>query len=317
MPIDSKPIEGFEYYRDKNGEVVFDYLPGKIPFIISAPHAGWKTYEPTGASAFGVRKENPNPPQKPTNLGQELGLGGFNDSGGDYGTRYIAFGIVRRMVQDGYRPHAIFNRVVRYHADANRPWGQHHYWEFSSGSSLLTSNPDGIDPEYYWDYYAAYHEKLREMVREVSHASGWLFDIHGEGGSGAIRFATHRGITARSDAIYTGSDSLVSLVQAAGLTAQPNQVGEEAFGYSFTNGFLYGATPPSRLGTPRTSPLVPAQGRVHGVQVEIASDYRNPPGTTGFNYMNHITEQQISWLEGIGSRLGQAIVSFLIAQNLI
>jgi hypothetical protein len=317
MPIDSKPIEGFEYYRDKNGEVAFDYLQGNIPLIISAPHAGWKTYEPTGAGAFGVRKQDTSPVQEPTNLGQSLNLGRFNDVGGDYGTRYIAFGIVRRMVQNGYRPHAIFNRVVRYHADANRPWGQHHHWELASGSAPLLTNPDGIDPEYYYDYYAAYHEKLRVMVQEVSRYRGWLVDIHGEGGGGAIRFATHHGVTARADVIYEGSDSLISLVRTAGLTAQPNQVGEEATGYSFTNGFLYGATPPSRLGTLPTSSVVPAPGRVHGVQVEIASEYRNPPGTTGFNYMNYIAEPHISWLEDIGSKLGQALISFLRAQNLI
>jgi hypothetical protein len=318
MRVDSKPIEGIKYYRDKNGEVVFDYLQGAIPLIISAPHAGWRTYEPTGASVFGSRKQDASPPQPPTNLNKALSLGGFNDVGGDYGTRYIAFGIVRYLVQNGFRPHAIFNRVVRYHADVNRPWGQQHHWELESGSSPLITNPDGMDPDYYDDYYAAYHEILRSMVREVSPSRGWLFDIHGEGGGvPQVRFATHRGVTARSDAIYEGTHSLISLVQVAGLTPEPNNVNDEATGYSFTNGFLYGATPPSKLGVSAALPLIPSHGRVHGVQVEISSMYRNPPGTTGFNYMNNITYQHISWLEDIGSKLGQALAGFLLARNLV
>jgi len=229
MPVDSKPIAGIEHSYDKNGEVAFDYIRGNVPLIISAPHAGWKTYEPTGASAFGSRKEDdPTTIQSPINLGRALNFGGFNDNGGDYGTRYIAFGIIRQLVQTGYTPYAVINRIARYHADANRPWGQHHHWELTSGSATFKSNPNGIDPEYYYDYYAAYHEKLREMVREVSRFRGWLFDIHGEGGGGKVRFATHHGVTARPDVIYEGNDSLISLVQASGLSPQPSNVGEEA-----------------------------------------------------------------------------------------
>jgi hypothetical protein len=319
MYPDSQPIAGMRRFRDASGEVVFEYLLGNVPLVISAPHAGWKTYDPTGSEAFGSLIENA-PADQPTamNLNRNLGLGSYNGSSGDFGTRYITFGIARRLVARGLRPHVIVGRLKRNRVDLNRPWGFQHHWELSAGSGNppLVTTPDGIDPEFQRTYYWAYHQFLTNMVRKASDHGGWLFDIHGEAGANSFRFATHRGVTAQADALYSGSQCLTKLVQNQGLNATPDSVTAEASGYSYIAGFLHGATPPSRLGSV-ASPPVPPAGRVNGVHVEIARSYRFPPGATDYNYMNNITIANINWLEDVGGKFGEALFEFLAVRNLI
>jgi hypothetical protein len=318
---DSQPIAGMRRFRDAAGEVVFDYVLGNGPLVLSAPHAGWRTYEPTGVNAFGGREGN-DPGDEPTalNRGRSMGPGGFNDSAGDFGTRYITFGIARYLVSRGVRPHVIMARQRRNVVDLNRPWGFQHHWELDPpGINLpnLITTPDGIDPEFLRTYYLAYHQVLLSMVRRAARGpEGWLFDIHGEAGNDSFRLATHRGITARADALYDGPQCLRALVDGAGLSVTPNTVTAEASGFSYIAGFLHGATLPSRLGAP-TDPPVPPPGRLHGVHVEIARSYRLPPGATDFNYMNHITTADIEWLEAIGAQFGEGLYAFVNGRGLV
>jgi len=104
-----------------------------------------------------------------------------------------------------------------------------------------------------------------------------LFDIHGEGGTGSFRLATHGGITARADALNDGLLCLRALVAAAGLNVTSDTVAAETRGFSYIPGFLHGTTLPSELEA-ATDPPVPPPGRLHGMHVEIARSYRLPPG---------------------------------------
>ena len=323
MP-DSEPIPGMRQYRDGAGDVVFDYLTGNRPLVISAPHAGWQSLEPAGVRMFGSRRADVPHGPIALNFGNVMGVGGFTDSAGDFGTRYITFSIVRHLRSRGVRPSVIIARQRRNQVDLNRPWGYQHHWETTpqDGTEPLVSTPDGVDPEFLEDYYLAYHRTLSNMVRRASGgfaappAEGWLFDIHGEGGNDTFRLATHRGITARADALYNGPQCLRRCMISAGLNVSPTTVADEARGFNYIPGFLHGATPPSKLGAP-TNPPVPPRGRLHGVHVEIARSYRLPPGATDGSYMYTITPADIGWLEAIGAQFGEAVHAFLDARGLL
>ena len=248
-----------------------------------------------------------------------MGPGGFNNSAGDFGTRYITFGIARYLAARGVRAHMILARQRRNRVDLNRPWGFQHHWELDppGGGATLVTTPDGIDSTFLETYYLAYHRMLSNMVRRAARGSeGWLFDIHGEAGTDSFRLATHRGVTARADAVYQGGLSLRALLAATGLNVTPTAVGAEASGFSYISGFLHGATPPSGLGT-ATDPPVPPPGRLHGVHVEIARSYRLPPGATDGSYMDDITTGDIAWLEGTGGHFGEGVHAFLNARGLV
>lgn len=311
MRQDSDPLFGQSYFRDLRGDIVFDYVRGDGPVVLCAPHAGWKTMVPLGATLFGSRKRDSSDPTKPKILGQDLGLGGFNDAGGDYGTRYIVMGAARELIKLGVAPSVIINRIPRYYADPNRPWGQHHHWESPTTPSHLT-NPDGMDPAFRWSYYEAFHHELSQLVERASRIGGWLFDVHGEGGETppSMRIATHRGITAQATAVYDGNHSFVSMLREQDLTPTPLRVEAEASGYSYISGFLHGVTSPSQLAE-NQRPAEPSYPRLNAVQIEIAGGYRNPPNTQGYEYMNNIEREHIDWLEGIGAKLGRAIHGFL------
>lgn len=324
--VDSQPMPNMRRFRDPDGNVVFDYLTGNKPVVISAPHAGWRSLEPEGANAFGGRRADI--PHQPValSLSRSMGVGGFNDSAGDFGTRFITFGIARHLLSQGVRPSVIIARPRRNRVDLNRPWGYQHHWELPppGGGEPLVTTPDGIDPDFLENYYLAYHRTLSNMVSRARRGVGsapppteaWLFDIHGEGGNGAFRLATNGGITARADAIYSGPQSLRACMVAAGLNASPTAVSSENLGLNYISGFLHGATLPSKLGAV-TNPPVPPPGRVHGVHVEIARSYRLPAGRIDGSYMYDITSADISWLEAIGAQFGEAVHAFLVARGLV
>jgi hypothetical protein len=197
--------------------------------------------------------------------------------------------------------------------DLARPWELQHLWS-NNGNPLTPAQVEAQDPDFRSDYYKRYHDMLASFVQQLHPQGGWLFDIHGMGAVNQVMLSTTAGWMARSDWVYLdGITSFFSKLQTGGLnpiahTQRPDGVDGDAV--NFIPGLLHGATDPYTMPTPtpsRLDPAVPAQGRLHGVHVEIEGTQRVPTSGT--------REEQIEIMERLGTRVADSIYRFLEAHN--
>jgi hypothetical protein len=315
--VDSRWIPGMFSLLDRDGDPVCDCLEGDVPVVISAPHAGYTEFadgsstntHPAGANRFGNRQEDLTNPRLP---GASFNVGTF-ETGSDKNSRHIALGIVRRLSELGVRPYAVINRVLRSRVDLARPWELQHLWS-NDKNPLTPAQVEAQAPEFRRDYHSRYHDMLAAFVQRVHPQGGWLFDIHGRDVVNQVVLSTTAGWMARSDWVYLdGATSFFDNLQTGGLnpvahSQRPDGVDSKAV--NFIPGLLHGATDPYTIPNPtpsRLDPVVPAQGRAHGVHVEIEGVQRVPTSGT--------REEQIETMERLGARVADAIYGFLEAHN--
>ena len=299
-------------------QVVRQWLPDAADhvFIISAPHAGRVQTTPSGATAFGERRDDP-------------GVGGSFNTSDDANTLPIAFGLVRTLCSLGAVPHAAINLVSRRYMDENRTWERQQMWQDTSGTYRPgdeTKTPAEFARVAEFDrfrqsYYQDFHDTLRRFA-EALHPGGWLFDVHGTslaslGAGFTLQIVTTQGFTASRDVVYDSAANLHRCLEEGGFSVHPaaadpggesvtfNAAGEASL--NLISGGRYGAQggPANRAALPEPGPVVPGPQarRVHGVQFEMDGSIRHG--------------QSAEVLESVGINLANAIYQCLLGNGIV
>lgn len=197
IPVEVDPSADGTSFFGRNGYI--EYIPGTLPFILSAPHGGTLTPAEIPDRVFGV-------------------------TGADRNTALLAEQIRDALVaRMGAAPHIIISRLARIKLDPNRE-----IVEAAQGSPFAENG---------WSEFHGFVERARQWVEEEA-GSGLYIDLHGHGHEisrvelGYLIGGSDLSLSdvALNDGDFASRSSVRALVQSTGLNFSELLRGPTSFG---------------------------------------------------------------------------------------